>query len=332
MNKKYFIKDIESSEFKQWDDFVMKVKYSTPFSTSWFMEALCKVFGGKFKIIGVFNKKNNNLVAGVALRYLERFKYKIVLPSQLLLYMPLIINVDQIHDKEIYDVEQVLGEFIKSEFNTVLYMNNTTDLKDIRAFKDNKFKINVGSTVISDLRNLDFYDVGKSHRKLIKKGDKNELYIKECNDAHEMWEVWTCTSKRQSFKLKLNESQFKYLYDTLKEKNCCQGFMVYTKENIPVSFRIAMWCNKSRAYGWIAGTNPNYFNIGASTFMIWNSLNLLKEKEFESFDWCGANIKEVADFKMSFGAKLTPYFYLDKYSILFKMVINARNIYKKICR
>ncbi|NEZ45596.1 GNAT family N-acetyltransferase [Clostridium niameyense] len=332
MNDKYYIKELKKEQWRKWDQFVMETEYSTPFSNTWFLERICKIFGGNITIIAIINKKKDKIVGGVALRSLEFFSYKIAFPSQLLLYMPILIDKKEVNDREVYGLEEKLSAILKKRFNTILYLNNTTDFIDLRGFKDNKFKLKVGYTAITDFSYLDFYNVGKSNRKLIKKAESNGLFIKESSDIDAMWNIWQKTAERQSFKLKLNKDNFSELYNVLKEHNCCQGFIVYTQDEKPVSFRISIWNNKSMAFGWIAGTDPEYFDIGASTYMIWNSLNLLKNKGFVAFDWCGANIKGVANFKMSFGARIQPYFYIDKYNVLFNIAIKTRKLYKKLCR
>ena len=109
-----------------------------------------------------------------------------------------------------------------------------------------------------------------------------------------------------------------------------QGFISFTKNGKPTSFRISMWSNPVIVYGWISGSDPDYFRDGVSSFTVWSVLQYFKERGFKLFDWCGANIESIANFKLSFGANLTPIFVLRSEPLWFSIAHLLRGMTKEM--
>ncbi len=330
MDERFEIEEIKENEWEMWDEWLVKQPSSTPFSTSWWLKTVCDIFGG-FPRIFVMRDNKEEIIGGVGLREIRIIGKHIISPSNLSLYMPIILS-GGLDFRDIVDVSGQLGTFLKSKFDIIRSIRNTKELYDVRGFQWLGYDIKVSYTAISDLKNLDINAIDRSQKKQIKKAEREELNTRPCDNIDVMWDIWNKTFKRQNISSSVSLSELKYLYQKIKDRNSGQGFVTFTKNEEPVSFRVCIWNNSNIAYDWIAGTDPSYFSIGASSFNVWTTLQYLKSQEFSVFDWCGANIQSIANFKLSFGAKLVPYFEIQCVPYWFNLAFKVRTFLKDIIR
>lgn len=330
MDERYEIEEIKESEYEIWDEWLAKKPYSTPFSTSWWLKTACEIFGGSHHIF-IARSDNKEIVAGLGLREIRIIGKHIISPSNLSLYMPIILS-EGLDFRDIVDVSIQLATLLKSKYDIIRSIGNTKELYDIRGFQWLGYDIKVGYTAITDLKNFDFNTIDRSQKKQIKKAEKAGFNTIPWDNTDVMWDLWNKTFKRQKISSPVSSYGLKYIYQKIKERNSGQGFVTFTKSGEPVSFRLCLWNNQNTAYDWIAGTDSSYFILGASSFNAWTTLNYLKSQGFSIFDWCGANIQSIANFKLSFGAKLTPYYNICKVPLWFEIAESARNTIKKCLR
>ena len=89
---------------------------------------------------------------------------------------------------------------------------------------------------------------------------------------------------------------------------------IYTskdKNNKINAFVYFLHSNRS-AYYLFGGSSDEGRKCGALTFLIYSFLEECLYKNFEFFDFVGANSPNRGDFKLSFGSKLFPYYELTK--------------------
>lgn len=327
MDERYKIEEIKENEWEIWDEWLAKKPYSTPFSTSWWLKTVCEIFGGSPHIFIIIDEKSG-YVGGVALRELVIMGKSIISPSNLSLYMPIVFSED-LSFRDIEDLSIQLGAFLKNRFNIIRNICNTKELYDMRGFQWLGYDVKVRYTAITDLKSFDINIIDRSQKKQIKKAEKEEFNTKPCDDTNIMHNLWNKTFKRQNISCPVSSSELKYLYQKIKDRSSGQGFVTFTKSGEPVSFRICLWSNSNITYDWIAGTDPSYFSLGVASFNVWTTLQYLKSQGFSTFDWCGANIQSIANFKLSFGAKLTPHYDISKVPSWFKIAESARTLVKK---
>jgi len=330
MKQRFQIEELKESDGELWDEWLLKLPYSSPFSTSWWLRAVCDMFGGVPEVF-VVKKNIDTIVGGIGLRKVKVFKKSVVTPSKLSLYMPTVIS-EEISYKERVEIEKELGIFLKDKYNVILNITNTKELYDIRAFQWLNYDIKVGYTALLDLKNFGLSSIDRSERKQIKKAEREGMFTEPCDDMELMYGLWIKTFERQNLSMPVSLSQIRYLYNAIKTQKAGQGFVTFTRNREPASFRICIWNNFNIVYDWIAGSDPVYFRFGAPAFNLWSTLQYLKGKGFSTFDFCGANIESIANFKLSFGAKLIHYYNLQHIPLWFKFVYPLRKIPKKFLR
>lgn len=329
MEQRFLIEELKEHEWKIWDEWLQTLPYSSPFSTSWWLRAVCNIFGGIPHIYIIKNSKEK-FIGGIGLREIKVFNKYIVSPSTLSLYMPFVVSEDLNH-RELIEVEKEFGIFLGNIFD-IINITNTNELYDIRGFKWINYEVDVNYTAILNLTAFSFDFIDRAEKKQIKKSERELMKNEPCDDIEIMYSLWCKTFNRQGLKAPVSLSQIRYLYKIIKSQNAGQGFVTFDKDRNPASFRICLWNNLNKVYDWIAGTDPNYFKVGSSAFNLYSTLVYLKETGFSNFDFCGANIETIANFKLSFGAKLVPYYCIKKNPFYFKIIYPLRNVIKNFLR
>ena len=330
MEQKYLIEELKEDEWEIWDKWLQNLPYSSPFSTSWWLRAVCNAFDG-IPHIYVIKTKEEKIIGGIGLREIKLFTQHIVIPSKLSPYMPFVVSED-LNYRELIEVEKEFGKFLCNIFDVIINIINTSNLYDIRGFQWTNYEVDIRYTATLDLTMFNLNSIDRSEKKQIKKAEKEMMRNEPCDDIEIMYNLWHKTFDRQNLKVPTSLSQIRYLYETIKSKNAGQGFVTFDKEGNPASFRICLWNNANRVYDWIAGADPNYFKIGASVFHLYSTLAYLKENGFLNFDFCGANIESIANFKLAFGARLTPYYCLRNSPFYYKATYLLRSVFRKILR
>lgn len=328
MERKFYIEELSESNWNLWDKWLSNIPYSTPFSTSWWLTAVCDVFGGSPYIIVIKNDKNE-YIGGIGIRVVKYFNISIVTLSPLSLYMPIVFS-NNLDWRLVLEIEKELASYLKEKFHIIRGIVNTKELSDIRGFQWFGYEVKVLYTAITDLEIFDINILDRSQKKQINKALRTNMIFQISDDIELMWELWNKTFRRQNLMAPISLRNLQYLYRKIRENNGGQGFISFTKDGKPTSFRINMWSNSVTIYDWIAGSDPDYFRDGVSSFTIWSVMNYFREKGFKIFDWCGANIESIANFKLSFGAKLTAIFELHNVPLWFDVANFIRRSATKI--
>ena len=325
MQEELRIEKLNENEWDQWDEWLSRIKHSSPFSNSWWFKTVCNVFGGIPNIVVVKNHKDE-ILGGIGYREIDVMGRRLIRSSNLSLYMPVVFSVG-LSRRELSQAEKQLGSFIRKEYDVVT-LTNTKELSDVRGFQWVNFDTEVRYTATLYLNNFSLDIVDRAEKKQIKKAEREDLVTEMSSDIDIMYNLWVKTFERQGLLPPVSFYQLKELYDTLEMHNAVQGFITFDKVKNPASFRVCVWNNSYLVYDWIAGSDPNYFKYGAPALNVYSSLLKLKEDGFQEFDFCGANIESIADFKLSFGAKLTPYYVLNKTLLWFEVANQVRKTLK----
>ena len=328
MEKRFYIEELPESKWYLWDSWLSNLPHSTPFSTSWWLSTVCNLFGGSPHIF-IIKTDKDEFIGGIGLREVKFLGKSIITPSPLSAYMPLVFSKDLSY-RLVIELEKQLASFLKDRFNVILSILNTRDIYDVRGFQWYGYETKVQYTAIINLEEFNIDIIDRSKKKQINKALRAEMVFELSDDVELMWNVWNKTFIRQDLKVPITLKQLQYIYRKIKENNGGQGFISFTKNGKPTSFRISMWSNPVIVYGWISGSDPDYFRDGVSSFTVWSVLQYFKERGFKLFDWCGANIESIANFKLSFGANLTPIFVLRSEPLWFSIAHLLRGMTKEM--
>jgi len=170
---------------------------------------------------------------------------------------------------------------------------------------------------ISDIENV-FKNFDYSKKKNINKARKT-VRIKYDLSAQEFYEHHKMTLNKQNQKISYSQNIFYELYRSVYERGCGKTIYAIDDNEIIHAALFVVWDNKS-AYDLISTIDPDYRNSGASSLLIYEIINFLRDK-VRKFDFEGSMIESVENSFRKFGAIQKAYFNINKsFSFTFKLI------------
>lgn len=184
---------------------------------------------------------------------------------------------------------------------------------DIRPWQWAGLRTSVRYTCVIDFP----YGLHQADKQVRQKINKAQRLGYTCRRTANMEHVYEClrdTEIRQGFTHHLLKEDLELALDLLGEERF-RAYVVYSPEGEPVSAEVNLYQEGEYAYGWAAGGKKDYMPHGVSQLLMKYSIDDLQSLGALGIDLCGANIPSVAQSKMSWGARILPYYTIDNFSM-----------------
>jgi hypothetical protein len=300
------------------------VSWNRQTGTAWWLDANCRAFGGRPLLLGVLD--GEHLVGGVALRITDVGPVHLVRSS--MLYNPIVISVGSTQSRQ-----KVLGTLLDdlTRRNLVVPpLTCTTDMVDLRQAVWHHWSVTPSWTVVTTLRTWVLEeDVSRAELKQMRKAQRAEVTASvEPPDADVLYDLIQATMSRQAQEVRLNKEQLRSLIEAIRTYGI--QIVVRDVDGAPLSAGLVLAHGRRVAYDVWAGTSTIGRAKGAAVARYICLLKELQARGFEYFDWCGANLPGVSDFKLEFGGTLTTCLEISREPLWFKAAIAAYHYAKSI--
>ena len=164
------------------------------------------------------------------------------------------------------------------------------------------------SCIIKNLKNLDqiYENFSKNRKYDINKSQSNKLEIKFDLDPEFFLEQHRKNLKKRNIIINYNNEFLKKIYKASLENNSGKLLGIFDKDNNCLSICFLLW-DKNYAYLVALSSDPSKLKSGATSRLIYESLNFLKDKS-QNFDFEGSMNKNIYSFYRSFGSERYEYF------------------------
>jgi hypothetical protein len=227
--------------------------------------------------------------------------------------------------------EQIFRNIVKSLFDAFdnehfdhIQITNSPDFVDARPFIWNGWDSKIHYAYYFNLENDIEKSISKKVRNSIRKAIKNNIAIKRLNDYSIFYKLFSMTFKRQNLKLPVTKEFLEKMIDLLKTKNAGEMWIAETSSGEVASAEIVIWDTK-RAYRWSAASHANFKDTGATSLLLYEIFQDLKNRGFKEINLMAANTPHLAKFISSFNPKLVPYFAVVKSSVKYKVATSVYN-------
>jgi hypothetical protein len=197
---------------------------------------------------------------------------------------------------------QIAG-FLAKRYKRIHFKLNPEN-KDVRGFTWNGFKAaplyTFRKVLSKDLPTL------PDERKKYRLAQKMEMQLCEQFAPDEFIRLQRDLDKRKKHRLGVSYSALQRFIEQLFAAGLLKQFNVIW-ENQVVSSNIMLFSDDEQAYTLFQATSEDAMRKGAATF---HSLELLRHlpEDLKVFDYCGANVQEVARFKAALGLDLETFY------------------------
>lgn len=311
------VRELKHEEWGPWDDWLALQPWGSPFSAAWWLDANCRAFGGHPLLLGVLD--GERLVGGVALRIMDVGPAHVVRSS--MLYNPIVIAEGSVHSRQ-----RVLGALLEDLAYRGLVvppLTCTADMVDLRQAAWHHWNVTAGWTVVTALRTWILEDdVSRAELKQMRKSQRAEVTVcVEPPDADVLYDLMQATMSRQGQEVRLTREQLR----TLVEAAGTRGIQTVVRgaDGIPLSAGLVMAHGTRVAFDMWAGTSAVGLAKGASAARYICLVQELQARGYEYFDWCGANLPGVSDFKLEFGGTLTARLAISREPLWFRAAFPA---------
>lgn len=317
-------RELTEADWDHWDDWLAQQPWGSPFSSAWWLDANCRAFGGHPLLLGVFD--GEELVGGVALRVRDAgFVHMTGFP---ILYDPIVMAATGAQRRQ--EVLGVLLDEMVRQRLIVPTLDCTPDVVDLREAVWHHWDLTAGWTVVTALKTWTLEDaVSRAELKQMRKAQRAEVTARiEPRDADVLYDLMEITMLRQNTKLHQSRRQLRILLEGIG----VHGMQVVARDSkgVALSAGLVMSHGGRVAFDTWAGTSRIGLASGAAVARYVLLLKELQTRGYDYFDWCGANLPGVSDFKLEFGGILTTRLTISRQPLWFKAVFAGYHHAKRI--
>lgn len=309
MSNKIDTKYLDQSEYDRWNSFVNESTYGSIYSTTEYLDILCEVTNGNFKILVA--KQEDEIIGGIGL-YENKSPQGIYISPRLLLYYNGIVLRDyktkypsQLTSRHIAILTALEKTLSETEYNVVRLWNRP-NLLDVRVFLARNWTTYLHYTYtvyISDLKVL-WNKVDQNLRRLINRCDRDNYKIIKNDDFKSFYDLHVKTHERKGSPIYLSYEKYKIYYEKLQAKNLCSLYHACSKDGKIASSQLVLTGIHPITHTIAAATEETFMRSGVSAFLRWKVFEDLSDQGYLANDLTDAALNPVTKFKSQLGGNL----------------------------
>ena len=300
----------------EWDEFCQNSIQMTPFSQSWFINALSD------ESIKYFFYENKKIVAAVLVTIkngrevqFDHSAYQSICFSKSINSLP-----DEDRHRQIYSTLNKIILII-TKIHQEIYFSFHPSILDMRPLQWHNFHAKNLGTFSVDVRytahksllsfsNMDslLATVKKNRKPDYLRSIKEGVTITSQFNVDIFLDLYRMTFERQG--IFENTDRIDSTRRILEAMNENHGFMLtaWDRGGRPVSSVVILFGGET-CYNIFSASNPSYRSLGANGLLMFEAMLKAKQFGIEKIDFVGVNSPQRAAFKLSFSAVLVPYFW-----------------------
>lgn len=309
------------TDLEEWDAFVATSPSGNPYSKSYWLKAFREVGvrDAAFRIL-VTRNKAGSIASGVALCVdHNRVKQPRVLGtfaqySSYIFAPSTSESIDRILRAQAEMASSMTMALERAGFESIRLIHHP-EVTDVRSMMWQNWIASPAYTFIislSALTGLNF--LMPSQRKQVNKAVKEGFQFNVYHSMSQLEDRIIAMLKKTFIRQKLNindldpsigglDGYYKFL-KALSGTVKIRVFEAVDSKGTTAAMRVVLLGEDGTCYDWLAGNDPEYNSVGASSFLVYNTLMSLKKEGMKKFDFGGANTQKIADFKQAFNGNL----------------------------
>lgn len=296
--------------YGSWNRLLAGSPQGSIYSTPEYLDVLCAVAGGRFKILGVL--RGDELVAGTAL-YEAPSMFGTAVSNRLLLYYNTLILAESTsrypsqRAAQELEILSLLEQHLAATTYARLRLHNRWPLFDLRPFLATGWDVRPSYTYIAhfaDLKAL-WECVDKNFRRLIRRCEAQEVTVTDDDDFDSFYRLHYQTHLRKGSPLYLPRAAFQSYIERLKALGLCRLYHARLADGRVAATQLVLLGNFPVTHSVCAGAEPEFQNLGTTPYLRWKVFENLAELGYRANDLTDAALNPVTRFKSQLGAELT---------------------------
>lgn len=322
----YSLREIAGSEISKWNELIQSLPGGTIFHTPKWLKLIENNQPLRIKKIGVFL---DGKLVGVFPLCLKSFMFIKVAGSPFVVedtpYMGPVI--DPCH---ILDILPALDEYSKR--NRIGFLRIISNQAYYAESRHKRYHFIEKHTHVLDITKTEdslWKNLEGRCRTAIRKARKSGVVVARVTDRNYIEKYYSIIEQVYHSQNKPcpNQKAFYYdMWDLFAPSNAIFLSAKYRGEIIAGAIIIL---DRKRAYYLNGASKHDFRSFSASNLLLWEAINIAKERGAEQFDFVGSDIQRLAKFKKSFGGQLVTHSLIEKASSKWISLLRNRYPYYK---
>jgi hypothetical protein len=300
---------LEESEFPSWRTFVDSAPSGSVYSYPEYLDVLCRVTGGSFRILAVF--KGESIHGGIAL-FERSGSGGQILSGRLLLYYNGIVLRDfgsKFPSRKTAGetaVLRCLEEALSGKNYAHTQIRNRHPVSDVRVFTKAGWSASPSYSLLLDIRRPEeaFERIEQNQRRLIKRCSDSGASMVADEDFASFFELHRGTHLRKGAPLYLPADRFHRYFSDLNSQGLCRLFHARLPDGRPIASQLVLLGGHPVTHTAAAAADPEFLNLGSTPFLRWKVCEQLAAEGYQGNDLTDASLNQVTRFKSQLGAEL----------------------------
>lgn len=294
------IRKLEPGGFPQWDALVRSAPAGTVYHESRWLTTVCDAVGDALVILGAFVE--GQLAAGVPLQVRRRGPIRIARRAFATPYSGILVHPDCTAD-EPHVVAEMMDALARRFSRVVLTDAPFHDVTGAQKGWQTREK----ATYLLDISEPDqvWSAFVAELRTIVRKAQSHDIQVRRTTDWGAFFILYRDTFARQGLQIPFNQDTFSRMMSQVLETGIGHAYMASLPGGTPCAAGLMLYDSR-RAYYSLAGSDPQLRTTGASSLLLWETIQDLSE-EHREFDLGGANVPSIRQFKSQFRGRLVNY-------------------------
>ena len=318
------VRPLEKSEYEAWDNLVWDSPDGTVYHDTRWLNAVCEAVGDRLVVFGFLAE--NDLVAGVPLQIRRKGPFSLARRAFATPYSGIVRHPSPAglpSASLATAVEQVAGVFSKTVLTFSPYASDFV--------LPHTWRQETRATFL-----LDITDPKKTWdrfafevRNRIRKARKCGVTVESPANSREFYSLYHDTFHSQGKFLPIESQGFEGLLQQLDASALSRSYLARMPDGRPAAACLCLFDAK-RVYYSLAGSHRDLRKTGAPSFLVWRIVEDCSHQVPE-FDFGGANIPPITQFKSKFRGRLVSYPEVCIYrNALLRTLFGLRSLSRKI--
>jgi len=320
------LRKLEAAEYSQWDDMVRKQPSGTIYHQTRWLAPVSEAVGDSLAIYGLFS--GDTLIGGIPTQVRKRGPFSIARRAFATPYAGLLL-ASSVNAETKGKLAPALDVFASNFSQTILTYSPFCLDKDCLPQWPS---VQRGTYLLRSrvLKGL-WRSLASEVRNRIRKAEKSGISIQRDEDAAAFFHLFRDLFLHEGSKIPFSEQSFARLLTQLTATGVARSYLALMPDATPCAACLILNDNR-RAYYGLAAAHLELRKTGAASLLVWEALKDC-EGQLSEFDFGGANIPAVAQFKRKFRGQFVSYPEFSAYrSTLEKRILKLRDQWQWLLR
>jgi hypothetical protein len=309
LSSRIAVRYLGEEEYPTWNKVVASSPLGSIYSTPEYLDVLCSVAGGRFKILTVW--RGDECVGGVALYEVRTRLGTFVKPRLLLYYNGIVLAQHEAkyasqRTSRAGEVLDAVREALTAASYRYVSLRNRGPLQDVRTFLQRgwqaaprySYVVSVSDPAVTWAR------MDQNLRRLVKRCVSAGLEFVDDSDFDVFYAMHRRTAERKGAPLYLPERAFRQYFEKLKTLGLCRLFHSRLPDRRSISSQLVLLGSHPVSHTVCAAADEEFLNMGATAFLRWKSFEALSRLGCTGNDLTDAALNPVTQFKSQLGGDL----------------------------